>query len=330
MTHRRRRILGASIASVVLPGLLAPAITSAQPAKLSRLIVGFPAGGGTDVAARALADRMQASYPAGLIVETRSGASGRLAVEYVKNSPPDGATMLFTTDFVLTIFPHSFRKLNYDPIKDFVPVALCANTSLAFCIGPAVPESVKTLADFIVWSKANPKDAAYASTSAGATPHFAGLMFSRAAGIPLLHVPYKGGAPALQDLMGGQIASSFNPVGEILPQLKSGKLRVLATTGAQRSKFLPDVPTMVESGFKDVVAEVWIGVLLPANTPPAIVSTASSAINEALKSPELRETYSKFGMEPLAGTPESFAALIRSDLARWGPVIKASGFTAEE
>ena len=330
MSNRRRRILGASIATLAMPGVLFPAISSAQPAKLTRLIVGFPAGGGTDVAARALADRMQASYPAGLIVESRPGASGRLAVEYVKSSPPDGTTMLFTTDFVLTIFPHSFKKLNYDPIKDFVPVAVCANTSLAFCIGPSVPENVKTVADFVAWSKANPKEAAYASTSAGATPHFAGLMFSRAAGIPLLHVPYKGGAPALQDLMGGQIASSFNPVGEIIPQLKSGKIRVLATTGAKRNKFLPDVPTMVESGFKDVVAEVWLGVLMPANTPQAIVSRAASTINDALKSPELRETYSKFGMDPLGGTPESFAALIKSDLAQWGPVIKASGFTAEE
>ncbi len=330
MINRRRRILGASIASMALPGLLTPAVSFSQPAKLTRLVVGFPAGGGTDVAARSLADRMQSSYPAGLIVESKPGASGRLAVEYVKNSPPDGTTMLFTTDFVLTIYPHSFRKLNYDPIKDFIPLAVCANTSLAFCIGPAVPESVKTLADFIAWCKANPKQAAYASTSAGATPHFVGLMFSRAAGIPLLHVPYKGGAPALQDLMGGQIASSFNPVGEIIPQLKSGKIRVLATTGRQRSRFMPDVPTMVESGFKDVVAEVWVGVLMPANTPQAIVSRASSAINEALRSPELRETYSKFGMEPLVSTPESFAALIKSDLAQWGPVIKASGFTAEE
>ena len=130
--------------------------------------------------------------------------------------------------------------------------------------------------------------------------------------------------------MGGQIASSFNPVGEVLPQLKSGKLRVLATTGAQRNKFMPDVPTMVEAGFKDVVAEVWLGMLMPANTPPAIVSKASAAINEALKSPELRETYSRFGMDALQGTPESFAALIKADLAMLGPVIKASGFTAEE
>ncbi|MES2399369.1 MAG: Bug family tripartite tricarboxylate transporter substrate binding protein [Pseudomonadota bacterium] len=325
----RRHLIAAS-AGAALPALGLPGTAFSQQEKLTRLIVGFPPGGGTDVAARSLADKLRGSYPGGIIVENRPGAAARLAVEYVKGSPPDGTTMLFTPDFAMTIYPHSFRKLNYDPVKDFIPVAVCAKTSLAFIVGPTVPESVKTPADFVTWCKANPKQAAYASTSAGATPHFAGLMFSKAAGIPILHVPYKGGAPALQDLMGGQIASSFNPVGEVLPQLKSGRLRVLATTGAQRNKFMPDVPTMVESGFKDVVAEVWLGVLMPANTPPAVVVKAAAAINDALKTQELKDTYAKFGMEAMQGTPQAFAELIKSDLAAWGPVIKASGFTAEE
>ena len=193
-----------------------------------------------------------------------------------------------------------------------------------------MPESVKTIADFIAWSKANPNQAAYASTSAGATPHFAGLMFSKSAGISLLHVPYKGGAPALQDLMGGQIASSFNPVGEVIPQLKSGKIRVLATTGVSRSKFLATTPTFVESGFKDVVAEVWLGVVMPSNTPTSVIQKTASSINEALKTPELVEAYSKFGMEPMLSSPESFSTLIKNDLATWGPIVKASGFTAED
>jgi tripartite-type tricarboxylate transporter receptor subunit TctC len=325
----RRHLISAS-AGLAWPALSVPSNAFSQQQKISRLIVGFPPGGGTDVAARSLAERIRGAYPAGLIVENRPGAAARLAVEYVKNSPPDGATMLFTTDFAMTIYPHSFRKLNYDPIKDFVPVAVCAASSLAFIVGPAVPESVKTPTDFIVWCKANPKQAAFASTSAGATPHFAGLMFSRAADVPILHVPYKGGAPALQDLMGGQIASSFNPVGEVLPQLKSGKVRVLATTGRERNKFMPDVPTLVELGFKEVVAEVWLGIFMPANTPSAIVEKTSIVINEALKSPELKETYAKFGMDAMQGTPQSFAALIRRDIAMWEPVIKSSGFTAEE
>ncbi|MBC7704045.1 MAG: hypothetical protein H7274_08930 [Rhodoferax sp.] len=326
----RRNILSGSMAGLALPGLVFPGSAFSQTAKVTRVIVGFPPGGGTDVAARGLADRLQGAYPGGIIVENKPGASGRLGVEYVKGSAPDGSVMLFTTDFPITIYPHSFRKLSYDPLKDLTPVAVCAKTSLAFTIGPSVPDNVKTVADFVAWAKANPKQAAFASSSAGATPHFAGVMFARAAGIDLLHVPYKGGAPALQDLMGGQIASSFPGVGEVLPQLSSGRLRVLATTGAQRSRFMPNVPTMVESGYKDVVAEVWLGVLMPANTPPAVVAKAAASINEALKSPELKETYAKFGMDPLQGSPESFAALIKSDLAAWGPVIKASGFTAED
>ena len=325
-----RRDLLCSSAGVAVPGLLLSSLALAQAPKLTRVIVGFPPGGGTDVGARSLADRLQAAYPGGIIVENKPGAGGRLAIEFVKSAAPDGSTMLFTTDFPITIYPHSYRKLAYDPIKDLTPVAVAAKTSLAFTIGPSVPDGVKTVADFVAWAKANPKQAAFASSSAGATPHFAGVMFSRAANLDLLHVPYKGGAPALQDLMGGQIASSFPGVGEVLPQLSSGKLRVLATTGAQRSKFMPNVPTMVESGYKDVVAEVWLGVFMPAQTPPAVVAKAAAAINEALRLPELRETLAKFGMEPLQGSPESFAALVKSDLGAWGPVIKASGFTAED
>ncbi len=326
-----RRDLLCGSAGVALAGLLLPGRALAQAPKLTRVIVGFPPGGGTDVGARSLVDRLQTAYPGGIIVENKPGAAGRLGIEYVKSAPPDGSIMLFTTDFPITIYPHSYRKLAYDSVKDLVPVAVAAKTSLAFTVGPGVPDSVKTVADFVAWAKANPKQAAFASSSAGATPHFAGVMFSRAAGLDLLHVPYKGGAPALQDLMGGQIASSFPGVGEVLPQLSSGKLRVLATTGAQRSKFMPNIPTMVESGYKNVVAEVWLGVFMPAHTPPAVVvARAAAAINEALRQPELRETFSRIGMEPLQGSPESFAALVKSDLAAWGPIIKASGFTAED
>ena len=328
MISRRDLLCGS--AGVALPGLLLPGLALAQAPKLTRVIVGFPPGGGTDVGARSLVDRLQPAYPGGIIVENKPGAAGRLGIEYVKSAPPDGSVMLFTTDFPITIYPHSYRKLAYDSVKDLVPVAVAAKTSLAFTVGPGVPDSVKTVADFVAWAKANPKQAAFASSSAGATPHFAGVMFSRAAGLDLLHVPYKGGAPALQDLMGGQIASSFPGVGEVLPQLPTGKLRVLATTGAQRSKFMPNIPTMVESGYKDVVAEVWLGVFMPAHTPPAVVARAAAAINEALRLPELRETFSRFGMEPMQGSPESFAALVKSDLAAWGPIIKASGFTAED
>lgn len=324
----RRTFQTYSLASLSLASLSTGA--RAQASRIARVVVGFPAGGGSDVAARALVNQIQQAFPAGMMVENKPGAGARLAIDQVKASAADGTTLLFTPDFPITIYPHSYRKLSYDPLTDLTPVAVVAKTPLAFVVGPAVPERVKTVADFLAWAKANPKQAAFSSSAAGATPHFAGVMFSRASGVELLHVPYKGGAPAMQDMLGGQIASGFPGVGEALPHLAGGKLRVLATTGTQRSRFLPDVPTMVESGFKDVVAEVWVGVFMPPRTPAAIVNQAAAAIAQAQKTPEFQEAFGKFAMEPVAGTPDSFAARIRADLAAWGPIIKASGFSAED
>ena len=303
---------------------------TAPPTKLSRVVVGFPAGGATDIAARALVDRLHPAYPAGIIVESKPGASGRLAVEFIKTSAPDGSSMLFTPDFVMTVYPHSYKKLSYDPLQDFTPVAACAKGVLAFSVGPAVPDSILSIKDFIGWVKANPSQGAYASTSAGATPHFAGMMFSKAAAINLNHVPYKGGAPAIQDLMGGHIAMSVNPIAELLPHLKSGRLRVLATTGRERSRFLPDVPSMVEVGYPDVVTESWLGLLMPAKTPAAVVSRAASWVNQVLNTVEMRDAYAALGLDTVQGTPESFAALLKSGVVGWGPVVKASGFAADE
>jgi len=324
----RRNLLAASTAAISLAAL--PRLTLAQTGKLSRLIVPFPAGGGTDTVARLTADKLRTDYPAGLIVENRPGASGRLGTEYVKDARPDGSTMLFTTDFVMTIFPFSFRKLNYDPLRDFAPVALCSKTGYALAVGPGVPTEVTNLRELVAWCKANPSRASFASTSAGAASHFAGLMLSRAIGVDLLHVPYKGGAPALQDLMGGQIPMSINPIGEVLPQLPSGKVRVIATTGPQRSRFLPDAPTLAELGLKDVVVESWLGVFMPARTPPDIVNASAAAFNAALKRQDLQDGYAAIAMETVQSTPASFAATIKADMERWQPIIKASGFTAEE
>lgn len=298
--------------------------------KLAKLVVGFPPGGATDLLARALAEKMKSHYPSGLVVESKVGAASRLALEHVKASAPDGLTMLFTVDFALTIYPHSFKNLSYDPIEDFSPVAMCAKSALVLCLGPKVPERVKTVTEFLAWCKANPEDAAFASTSAGASPHFAGLMFSKATQTPLLHVPYKGGAPALQDLMGGQIACSFNPVGEVIPQLKSGRLRPLAVTARVRSRFLPQTPSLFELGYKDLVIESWLGVLCPKHTPAHIIEKTSEWINEALSNEAMKEAFDKMGMLQALSTPQQFSQQIKADLEMWRPIIKSSGFTAEE
>jgi tripartite-type tricarboxylate transporter receptor subunit TctC len=314
----------------LVPALLFGACQASAQSRPARMIIGFPVGGGVDAAARPVVAGLARAYPAGIIVESKPGATGRIAVEAVKNSPPDGATMLFTPDFALTIFPHSYRRLGYDPINDLTPVAMCGRTSLALCVGPMVPETVKRPADLVRWLKANPQFASFASTGPGGTPHFAGTMFARAADLNLTHVPYKGGAPALQDIMGGQIALGFNPLSEALPQLKGGRVRVLATTGQQRSQFLPDVPTMIESGYKEVVTVTWMGVFMPARTPRAIVAAASAAINEVLATAAVRDAYAAVATEVAPSSPESLAASLKADIAHWEPIVRASGFTAEE
>jgi tripartite-type tricarboxylate transporter receptor subunit TctC len=295
--------------------------------KLVRIVVGFPAGGGTDIVARLFAQTIQGHYASSIIVEDKPGASARLAVEYVKNAPPDGSVMLFTPDFPMTLYPHSFKSLNYDPVGDFVAVGPAAKGMLAFSIGPALPDDVKSLSGFIQWCKDNPAKASYATTSAGATPHFTGAMLAAASGVAMTPVHYRGGAPALQDLLGGHVPASVNPVSEVLEVAKAGAVRILAVTGAKRSPFLPDTPTFKELGY-NVVVESWTGVWLPARTPDAVVRGLSTAMREASQSRELVDALAKFGTEPAFQTPAEFAETVKSEIARWGPVVKASGFVA--
>src|ERR1700731_2381329 len=205
----RRKALGAAIGLIAAGGAAQRA--GAQTVdKVVHIIVGFPAGGGTDIVARVLAQALGGVYAASIIVENKPGASARLAVEYVKNAPADGSVMLFTPDFPMTLYPHSFKSLNYDPVKDFIAVSPAAKGMLTFVIGPEVSDDVKTLAGFIQWCKANPEKASYATTSAGATPHFTGVMFANEAGIAMTPVHYRGGAPAIEDLLGGPVPARVN------------------------------------------------------------------------------------------------------------------------
>jgi tripartite-type tricarboxylate transporter receptor subunit TctC len=262
-----------------------------------------------------------------VIVENKPGASARIAVEYVKNAEPDGSVILYTPDFPMTLYPHSFKSLSYDPLKDFTPVSPATQSMLSFVVGRAVPASVKTLSEFVGWCKANPDKASYATTSAGATPHFVGVMLANEAKTPMNPVHYRGGAPAIQDVVGGHIPASVNPLSESIPLAKGGSVRILAVTGSKRSPFLPDVPTMKEAGY-DVVVETWVGLFLPAKVPPDVLNALSAALKEALQSPALKDSLAKFGSTPAFQTPAQFAETMRSELTRWGPVVKASGFVA--
>jgi tripartite-type tricarboxylate transporter receptor subunit TctC len=325
----RRQTLGAAIGAIVADSLLASRAQAETLDKMAHIIVGFPAGGGTDIVARVLAQALQGSYASSIVVENRPGASARLAVEYVKNAPADGSVMLFTPDFPMTLYPSSFRALKYDPVKDFIAVAPAAKGELALVIGPAVPDSVKTLKDFIAWCRANPGKANIADTSAGATPHFTGVMLAREAEVTLTPVHYRGGAPAMEDLIGGHVPASINPVSEVMAFARAGSIRTLAVTGEKRTPFLPDVPTMKEQGF-NVVVESLVGVFLPAKTPAPVVAALNTAMRKASGSEQMIDSLAKFGTAPSSMSTPEYTAWIKTEIARWGSVVKASGFKALE
>jgi tripartite-type tricarboxylate transporter receptor subunit TctC len=324
----RREVFSATLGLFAAVGAAPPAKAQAID-KVVHIIVGFPAGGGTDIVARVLAQALTGTYAASIIVEDRPGASARLAVEYVKNAPPDGSVMLFTPDFPMTLYPWSFKSLKYDPLKDFIAVGPAAVGMLALVVGPMVPAGVKTLKDFVAWCKANPSRANVADTSAGATPHFTTVMLARETGVTLTPVHYRGGAPAMEDLIGGHVPASVNPISEVMAFAKAGSIRALAVTGDKRCPFLPDVPTMKEQGF-NVVVESYSGVFVPSKTPDAVVAALSAALKKATASKQMIDGLAKFGTEPAYLPTADFTAWIKHEMTRWGPVVKASGFVATE
>jgi len=324
----RRHLLATATAGLACGALLSRAAAQAI-AKPGRIIVGFAAGGGTDVTARILADALRGPYASTVIVENKPGAAARVAVDYVKNAEPDGSVMLFTPDFPITVYPYSFRSLSYDPVRDFTAVAPVTKSMLTYNIGWGVPGAVRRLAEFLQLCRANPGKATYATTAAGGTPHFVGVMLANTAGIPMTPVHYRGGAPALADLLGGHVSASVNPVSEILSFAKSGALRTLAVTGSRRSPFLPGIPTMGEAGY-DVTVDSWVGMFVPARTPGGVVNALSAAVGEAIGSARMIENLAMVGNEPQFQSPAQFAATVQADLQRWGPIVKASGFVADD
>lgn len=324
----RRRFMVAS-AGIATLGL--PSFGSAQTIQRSaRLIVGFPPGGSSDIIARLLAEKLRGPYATQLIVENRPGAGGRVAMEVVKAAEPDGTTILLTPSSMVGIYPHVFRKLNYDSFADFAPVSMVCSFPFSFSVGPMVPASVKTVAEFATWAKAQGKPINFGSPGAGSMPHFTGFSIGRTLGVDMAHVPFKGGAPAIQDLIGGQIPASVNVIAEALPNHRAGRLRILAQTGATRSQYVTDVPTFIESGYRDIVAREWFGIFLPAKTPAATVASLNTLVRDAIKSKEVSDGYAKFAFDPEGESPAEFTGKIRALYDQWGPVVKASGFSSDE
>ena len=294
------------------------------------IVSGFPAGGMGDHVARPLAEKLRGKYATSVVVESKTGAGGRIAVEYVKRAAPDGLTILQIPSSPMTLYPNTYKKLNYDPLADFVPVTSTVNYAFVLTAGPGLPAEVKSVADYLKWAKANPAQANYGVPAAGSALHFVGMMLQKAGGVPLTAVAYRGGAPLLNDVLGGQVPVSVSVLGEVMPHIKSGKLRGLAVSSAERSSFLPEVPTFVEQGFKDLVVQEWLGWFLPARTPAETVQRLNALVREGLQAPEFIEALAKSGLQPLHQSPEAFGKIVRADQERWSPIVKAANFTAED
>ena len=303
------------------------AVAQAQVDKPVRLLVGFPPGGSADIAARLLTERIGAELKQPVVVDNKPGAGGRLAAELLKNAAPDGTTLLLTPIVVPVLAPLVFSRLAYNPTTDFAPVGQVANFQFAISVNAAHP--AKNVQDLVAWYKANPALANYGTPGAGSLPHFFGVMLASGAGVDLVHVPFNGGGPLMNALVGNQVSAAIDTMVDQIELMRSGKIRMLATSGATRSPLLPDVPTIVESGFKGVEGTSWFAIYAPAKTPPATIQQLNAALNKALAAPELRERFIKLGLEPTGGSPAEVAAIMQRDTERWAPVIKASGFRGD-
>ncbi len=297
------------------------------PDKSVRMVVPFAAGAGSnDIMARLIAQRLSDRFGQQFVVDNRPGASGIIGCDIVAKAQPDGYTVLVMS-LTYTVLPSLFSKLPFDPVKDLTPVTMLASAPLMLVVNPSIP--AKNVAEFIAYAKANPGKLNFGSGGAGATPHLAGEMLKSMAGLQVTHIPYKGGAPALADLVGGQIQFMLENIPGTLPFVKSGKLRALAVTDTKRSPLLPDLPTLDESGLKGYELVGWNGMFVPAGTPAAIVNKLHGGVVAALALPDVKERLSVLGADGVGDTPQHFAAFIKADIAKWAKVVKAAGIKVE-
>ena len=322
----KERALLAALFVVTLAGAL-PVCAQEYPRKPIRLIVPFAPGGGNDTVARAIAQSAGTSLGQPVIVDNRAGAGGMLGAELAARAPPDGYTLFLGGVGSHAINPNLHAKLPYDPVKDFAPITLIASAPSVLVVNPSLP--ARTLAEFTALAKASPGRINYASNGNGSSAQLAAVLYESMAGVQMVHVPYKGLAPALVDLLAGEVQAMFSSVVAIVPNIKAGRLRALAVTGKRRAALLPEVPTLDESGVPGYEAGSWYGILAPAGTPQAVVAKLHEAIVRALAQPEVRERLVSEGAEVIGSTPEAFAAHITAELARMGKLIRDAGIRME-
>jgi tripartite-type tricarboxylate transporter receptor subunit TctC len=323
----RRRFIASSASAAALGLTVAPRPSLAQAITgHARVTVGFPPGGSVDVVARLLVDAMK-GYASSMIVENRPSAGGRTVLEELKMAPPNGSAMVLTPAGMITLFPHVFKQLAYEPLTSLTPVTPVATFSFVLAVGPMVPAAVRTLPDLLAWSKANPRQASYGTPGTGTLPHFLGETLTRVTRTPLTHVPYKGTSATIQDVMAGHLAMLIGTVPGTLAMIEAGKLRAILTTSPERSALLPAVPTVSEAGLPELEATEWFGLFLPGGAPASVVADLGKAVSQALKDPRVRDGFSKQSIEVLEASPSAFVQMIRDEHQRWGAMVKASGFS---
>lgn len=322
------RLLGAiavAVMAIACAQLSAQAQSVAKPPL--RILVGFAAGGTTDQAARVLAEHLKVALGRHVIVDNRPGASGRIAAVALKHAAPDGATVMLAPMVVTTLAPLVFAQLDYDPTRDFAPIAHVADYAVALAVNVDVP--ARNLSEFAAWARALPAGASYGVSAAGGLPHLFGVIVGRASAIPWVAVPYRGRAPLEVDLVGGRLAAAMDALSNLIELHRAGRIRIVATSGIRRSPLLPEVPTFREQGLDAIEGNGWIAMYAPAGTPRAPIDEIATAVRAVLRKPEVREQMIRLGFEPTGTNAADLAAIAAADAARWRPVIRAVGFTAD-
>ncbi len=322
------RALRLSLIALLLAGALAAdALAQAYPVKPVRLIVPFPPAGGNDVFARLLAQKLGEAWKQQVLVENRPGAGGNIGTEFAARAAPDGYTLLLGHTGTLAINPALYTKPGYDPQRDFAPISLLASAPLVLVVHPGT--AIRSVGDIVAMARARPGGLNYASSGNGTGSHLSGELLQALAGIRLTHVPYKGTSPAITDVIGGQVPMMFSVIPTALPQIRAGRLRAIAVTGAQRMPQMPEVPTVAESGLPEFESTLAYGILAPRGTPAAVLEEIRAQIARVAATREYRERIEFEGAVPLQGTPAEFAALIRAQAEKWGKLIRASGIKPE-
>jgi tripartite-type tricarboxylate transporter receptor subunit TctC len=327
----RKFYLGSILGTALLTGLSATSGLTAQaqnyPSKPIRFVVPFTPGGSNDVLARVIGEKLSQAWKQPVVVENKPGAAGNIGAELVARSAPDGYTFLIAANNILAINPTLYNQLPFDPLKDFAPVTLIGTVPVLLVVNSSLP--VKSVAELIELAKSSPDGLTYASSGSGSPQHLSSELFKSMSGVKLLHVPYKGAAPAVTDLIGGQVQMLLGPINSVLPHVKSGKLRALGVASTKRLPYLGNVPTIDEAGLPGYESDIWIALVAPAKTPNEIIDKVQSEIGAILTQPDVREKLAAQGIEPAGSSPESLSALISKDLTRWSKVIKESGARPE-